>query len=958
MPEASNSALRVLAELADAGMPADGSDRLDVPKRSSEWQWEGLHHLGCFVPADVRWAFENPMVAAPLTWWPNIEPEPVSDSKAGERLAALDALRTREPILRLGWLWLSGVPTSGRWEGRSICFPLLATVVSAKRLLLTGRRVVRAEGDVFANPMIDDRALAAQMVAKPKFGGGALTPSSSPELLVRLTQLTRFAKQAAAALDVSIERWVPSPTDPRYVRREVGVSAVIGVGLYVDSDASQLSRSKALTEWTYSKGVERTAFAAMYRESDRDLSDRAQETPSTLHPTRPLDIEQRDIVVAARSEEVLAIVGPPGTGKTHSLCEVALDAIASGESVLIGASSEQAVQVIARQLQAVGGPVPVLFGGSRTGRELSVQLVDLLTAASGEQRSEAEKRAERAAGAYLSHGSLLARILDAELLAARLQRDPAFRLACEDEHHPVEPHVDRIRAAVEHSGLFGSLARWRAARASGIPSSELNDRLVETERFVFARRLAAGDAMGMAGSFDELLHLEQRSLVANASWLSQLTLERLGRSRSGRQVVNDVSAAVRSSRSRRRDLLGELDGDALAESAPLWLGTVGDIDDVLPAKAAMFDLVILDEASQMDQIASAGALLRANRAVVCGDPRQLRHVSFVSDAAVDDANRARTSNGLGRIDLRRQSILDQAVAAGTARALRTHYRSSPHLISFSASKFYNGGLDIATTNPTNDGTDLIDVHLVEGSRDENKVNTAQVNAVVRLLNEPRRIAGLAIESIGIVSPFRAQANALVEALVAQFDVDELERRHIEVGTVHAFQGAEFDLVIASWCLGEDDGSRSWAFLNDPNLFNVMVSRARQKLIVVTSVEDPPGLAGDFLRHAHRPPTPQVTPSGEGWQYDVATALGDVGFTIAPNYRVGRFNVDLVLRDQTMPTAVICQPHPDGPEHHLRRDQMLRRLGWRIHDAFESRWAPDVARFAIELRGQFNTEIES
>ncbi|MEZ5204399.1 MAG: AAA domain-containing protein [Acidimicrobiales bacterium] len=86
-----------------------------------------------------------------------------------------------------------------------------------------------------------------------------------------------------------------------------------------------------------------------------------------------------------------------------------------------------------------------------------------------------------------------------------------------------------------------------------------------------------------------------------------------------------------------------IDADALTAAVPLWIGTLGDIEDLLPARAGSFDLVILDEAAHIDQPSAAPALLRSRRAVVVGDPRQLRHVSFLADAAIDLAMAATAS---------------------------------------------------------------------------------------------------------------------------------------------------------------------------------------------------------------------------------------------------------------------------------------------------------------------------
>src|SRR6266536_59764 len=95
-----------------------------------------------------------------------------------------------------------------------------------------------------------------------------------------------------------------------------------------------------------------------------------------------------------------------------------------------------------------------------------------------------------------------------------------------------------------------------------------------------------------------------------------------------------LDAAVQAGRNRRRELLDGLDGAALVRAMPLWVGTVTDVEDLLPPIPGLFDLVILDEAAHIDQIRAAPVLARARRALVVGDPRQLRFVSFVADVDV------------------------------------------------------------------------------------------------------------------------------------------------------------------------------------------------------------------------------------------------------------------------------------------------------------------------------------
>ena len=108
-----------------------------------------------------------------------------------------------------------------------------------------------------------------------------------------------------------------------------------------------------------------------------------------------------------------------------------------------------------------------------------------------------------------------------------------------------------------------------------------------------------------------------------------------------------LATALRSGRSARREQLSRLDDDKLTRALPLWVGTLADVDDLLPPVPGLFDLVILDEASSIDQPLAATALLRGRRAVIAGDPRQLRQVSFVADAQLRAGRRSASTPTCG-----------------------------------------------------------------------------------------------------------------------------------------------------------------------------------------------------------------------------------------------------------------------------------------------------------------------
>ncbi|MBY8854386.1 hypothetical protein K7G98_41565, partial [Saccharothrix sp. MB29] len=81
----------------------------------------------------------------------------------------------------------------------------------------------------------------------------------------------------------------------------------------------------------------------------------------------------------------------------------------------------------------------------------------------------------------------------------------------------------------------------------------------------------------------------------------------------------------------------------------------------------------------------------------------------------------------------------------------------------------------------------------------------------------RRRTAAGTRSLGVVTPFRAQADALEQALLDRLTLDEITTGGIRVGTVHGVQGAEFDEVVISFTLTDDDRPHAWRFAGDRNL---------------------------------------------------------------------------------------------------------------------------------------------
>lgn len=875
------------------------------------------------------------------------------------RLAATDALHREEQLLRVGWGWVARAPTDG--EPTRVLHPLLAAPVGVVDREL-GASLVRT-GDTELTPLIRTDEAAA-LAARPALGEGGLAGFAlTSATLDRFPAMAQWLRRAAAAAGFEGARLVGPEHDPR--RSGSGAPVVVaGLGVYLARDVDASDLATTLRNWAAVPGVDRTALAQV-------LTPEAALTPAVdpEDPPHPppvhLSDAQRTAVHRARRDQVTVVSGPPGSGKSHTVTAIALDAVAAGHSVLVATQTGHAADVLTDALHQLPGPAPVVFGGGRRRSALAAELAGGLDAGADRRELTADEQAARAAAAradWLRDG--IAGLLRTEQQAARLEATGALSgLLLADVPGAADPDAD-LDALTEHlrqaqhaaTGWWSRRRRHRAERrlratigaGDAVPLDRIDAALDLARSRRAAAELATRGGTTIGAAWDELARAEDERLLADGALLTDRARSGAARDRRARSAVVNLATALRAGRAARREHLRALDAGPLLDALPLWVGTVRDIEDLLPARPGLFDLVILDEASQLDLPRAALALVRARRAVVVGDPAQLRHVSFVADASVE---RAVAAHGLqpflGRLDVRRVSAFDAAAGVAPVLRLDEHFRSAPHLIDFSARRFYPGVVHLATRHPTNDHHDVIDTVVVDPEVDDHGVHRSEVAAVEAAV---RALADGGWRSIGVVTPFRAQADALEAMLLDRFTLEEIEHLGLRVGTVHAFQGAERDVVVLSLALADDDPAGRRRFVEDPNLFNVMVTRARHRLVVVTSLTDAPdGLVADYLHHAEQPPgPPEGAPPDDRWTAALATELERSGLACRTGYPVGRWQLDLVLGDGDDAVAVETRVHPAGPGAHIDRHLQLCRAGWRIVEAFPSRHDDDPVRAALAV----------
>jgi hypothetical protein len=913
--------LRTLARLN--GAEQQNRVQADLTKAAG-LVWLGDHQAG--------WATLTQNEPQP-TWTP-VPWTPEKRQRADvTRLASFDALHQEDRLLRLGWAFLCG-PAQIGGQRRRVCLPLVSRPI---RLHAAGSRYVfHPAGDVTMFPLLTDWTKAAELETDFRHGG---------------TKAWIRATLAASGFgDVPI---VGPDRDPTRLIGGDELVVVMGAGLHAGEPVVSTERGTALYAWAQVKGVQDTALAALYEPVEVPSGN--EDVVSAL----PLSPSQETALKAARTALVTVVGGPPGSGKTHTLAAIALDAVARGKSVLLASRTRNAADVLGDALRKAGGPTPILFGDSELRQGMARELGDGLTLTVERGQLEQDDRARRAAIAAVAR---ISRAVESALRDEELAEAALRHQALAPAHREVAPRafaartdLERLRTLVDRAakpGLLAFWARWSARRMAGAKDAGLVDldaAVRAAEESAAQVRVATAGGTALESLRALLFEEDAHSRAAVASWLR--TFAGSHRGSGPRRAVAALATALRSGRAARRRALAEISSQDLVAALPLWVGTLSDVEDILPAVPGMFDLVVIDEASHVDQPLAAPALLRGKQAVIGGDPRQLRHVSFVSDQAVREALAAEGTEALGdRLDVPRVSLFDAAAGASGVHWLTEHHRCAPHLIGFAADRFYDDRIALLTTHPSIADVDSIDVEHVGGSRDGKGVNQVEIDAV--LAHTRTRIAR-GVTSIGVITPFRNQADVLEQALLDRLSLQEITTGGVRVGTVHGVQGSEFDEVVISLTLSDEDSA--WRFVNDQNLLAVLTTRARHLVHVITSARAAPGLVGEYLRHADVPPTENVgmAPVDE-WTTQLAKELTTLGITVRTGYPVGHWVVDLVAGPRESAVALETRPHPAGAQSHLARWRALRGAGWQVHDAFPSRFDHDPIRAAVELAQELSS----
>ena len=493
------------------------------------------------------------------------------------------------------------------------------------------------------------------------------------------------------------------------------------------------------------------------------------------------------------------VVGPPGTGKSFTIAALAAEMLALGKSVLIATKNVEAAEVVANKIEHDLGLEEIVVRASKKGF-----------------RKAAQKRLENLS---LGINTKTVYWLDVKKSQKDLTKLNDRISSIEDliyqQHKRFLPDGEFL---YEFSGTFFEKLKKRWLQYQHDKKAPIWDLFNELETLISKKN-----------------KLLKKYILQYFYFFMDMG------TRTSRDDLKIMARALKARTGNKKSAyFDETNLKKILKALPIWTVCMADVHKILPLYAGLFDLVIIDEASQCDMASCLPVLQRGKSAVVVGDPKQLRHLSFLSyqQQLIFKKQYGISDEDFEDLNYRDNSLLDLVdeliSIQNSVYYLDEHYRSMPDIISFSNKHFYSNSLHIMTKNLNSQNRTHNFIEEVNGKRTARGNNAKEADYIFseikKIINLEKKLQPEYCQSIGIVSPFRDQVNHLQRKAEKLLTAEQIERHKVMIGTPFSFQGEERDIMFISFALDKNSHRSAFQYLNKSDVFNVCVTRARIKQV--------------------------------------------------------------------------------------------------------------------------------
>jgi len=421
-------------------------------------------------------------------------------------------------------------------------------------------------------------------------------------------------------------------------------------------------------------------------------------------------------------------------------------------------------------------------------------------------------------------------------------------------------------------------------------------------------------------------------------------------------------------------------GDAIKALKPIFMMSPMSVAQFLEPGKHTFDVVIMDEASQIQPHDALGAIARAKQMIIVGDSKQLPPTTFFQAEMSNPEDDDQEETIFNELDAA-TSILDICQSTNyLTRCLKWHYRSEHEsLIAFSNLQWYGNELILFPSSGSSPHKLGIQFHFIEGATYATGRNKVEARYVAqKIIQHARKSPEL---SLG-VGTFNLKQRELIEDCLAQLlkedptaesSINKLDKAHegtepLFIKNLENLQGDERDVIFISYTFGPDKetGQVYQRFgpinsANGPRRLNVLFTRAKKRMEVFSSLKPEdilvePGSEGrvalkGFLKYAMTGELPYIDvstnrPPDSDFEIAVGRVLTNMGYKIQPQVGVAGYFVDIGVRSPNRSDEYILGIECDGATYHSSasardrdrlREEVLKQRGWRIHRIWSTDW---------------------
>lgn len=434
-------------------------------------------------------------------------------------------------------------------------------------------------------------------------------------------------------------------------------------------------------------------------------------------------------------------------------------------------------------------------------------------------------------------------------------------------------------------------------------------------------------------------------------------------------------------------------GESLVALKPCFMMGPHSVAQYLAPGQLEFDIVIMDEASQIKPQDALGTIARGKQLIVVGDPKQLPPTSFFDKTVESDDDDTTAIE-------QSESILDVSLPMFNARRLRWHYRSRHEsLIAFSNQAFYESNL-IVFPSPSSKSEEFgIKFTHIKTGRFVNQHNIEEAKVIAQAVRN--HILQRSEESLGVVA-MSAKQREQIERCIEELSKDDVLFREalaenaiqdeaLFLKNLENVQGDERDVIYISCTYGPQEAGAAqmpqrFGPINSAaggRRLNVLFTRSKKRMHIFSSMTEGHILANEssspgvhalksFLAYAQTGKLQQIKHTGKqpdsDFEIAVMNALKLEGFNCVPQVGVAGYFIDLAVQDPGQPGRYLMGVECDGATYHSAksardrdrlRQAVLEGLGWNIKRIWSTDWFKNPQaqlKPIIELLHKLKTDV--